>query len=158
MAHNLMGKDLNRNWDHPADPALAPENGALERWLESEIKAGHPPTLAMDLHNDGSGLLHLSRPDVPGLDQYLARMARFEQCLRDHTWFTAGSTKPSFHNSGSIGEGLVERYGIDAVILEFNCNYIDGVKEPALGREWLKFGEGLAAAFDAYFAGGAAAR
>ena len=28
---NLRGKDLNRNWDKPADPELAPENAVLER-------------------------------------------------------------------------------------------------------------------------------
>src|SRR5687768_9285437 len=32
---NLRGKDLNRNWDTPADPELSPENAALERWLET---------------------------------------------------------------------------------------------------------------------------
>jgi murein tripeptide amidase MpaA len=34
---NLRGKDLNRNWDKPADPELAPENNALERWLQERI-------------------------------------------------------------------------------------------------------------------------
>ena len=32
---NLQGKDLNRDWDKPADPRLAPENYALEKWLEA---------------------------------------------------------------------------------------------------------------------------
>ncbi len=149
---NLGGKDLNRNWDKPADPQLAPENAALERWLDAEIKAGRRPSFAMDLHNDGNGMLHISRPDIPEVDQYLGRMALFERCLRDHTWFTVGSTKPTFHNPGSLGEGWLQRFGIDAVILEFNCNYIEGLKEPALGRHWMTFGGGLAAAFDAYFA------
>ncbi len=102
---NLGGWDLNRKWDKPADPKLAPENAVLERWLEGEIKAGRRPTFAMDLHNDGNGMLHISRPDIPDIDAYLARMTRFEQCLRDHTWFTVGSTKPSFHNPGTLGEG-----------------------------------------------------
>jgi len=31
---NMLGKDLNRGWGQPADPQLAPENHALERWLE----------------------------------------------------------------------------------------------------------------------------
>src|SRR5262249_36503601 len=35
---NLRGKDLNRNWDKPADPLLAPENHALETWLEAMIR------------------------------------------------------------------------------------------------------------------------
>src|SRR5690606_1682929 len=68
---NLLGKDLNRNWDRPADVALAPENAALERWLEARIAAGRPPSLAIELHNDGRGLLHISRPPVPGLQDHL---------------------------------------------------------------------------------------
>lgn len=149
---NLQGKDLNRQWDKPADPLLAPENAALERWLEAEIKAGRRPSFAMDLHNDGNGMLHISRPDIPDIEKYLSRMAHFEQCLRDHTWFTVGSTKPTFHNPGTLGEGWFQRFGVDAVILEFNCNYIEGIKEPALGRHWMTFGNGLADTFEAYFA------
>jgi hypothetical protein len=148
---NSQGWDLNRKWDKPADPNYAPENAALERWLEGEIQAGHRPTFAMDLHNDGNGLLHISRPDICDIEKYLARLTLFEQCLRNHTWFTAGSTKPTFHNPGTLGEGWYKRFGIDAVILEFNCNYIDGIKEPALGKHWATFGDGLADAFDAYF-------
>ena len=149
---NLGGWDLNRKWDKPADPKLAPENAALERWLESEIKAGRRPTFAMDLHNDGNGLLHISRPDIPDIDAYLARMELFEKSLRDHTWFTVGSTKSTFRNPGTLGEGWFSRFGIDAVILEFNCNYIEGIKQPALGKHWVTFGEGLAKTFEAYFA------
>jgi predicted deacylase len=147
---NLGGWDLNRKWDQPADPQFAPENAALENWLAAEIKAGRRPTLALDFHNDGSGLLHLSRPEGPEGEKHLARMLTFEKCLREHTWFVEGSTKPSFHNPGSLGEGFFTRFGIDAAILEFNCNDIAGLKEPALGKHWVTFGEGLAKAFEAY--------
>src|SRR5690606_23496419 len=99
---NVLGKDLNRNWDQPADPALVPENAALERWLEAQIAAGRPPSLALELHNDGRGLLHISRPPVPGLPAHLARMAQFEALLRTHTWFTEGHTEGSFRNSGTL--------------------------------------------------------
>lgn len=149
---NLGGWDLNRKWDKPADPKLAPENAALERWLEGEIKAGRRPTFAMDLHNDGNGMLHISRPDIPDIDAYLTRMELFEKSLREHTWFTVGSTKPTFHNPGTLGEGWFSRFGIDAVILEFNCNYIEKLKQPALGKHWVTFGEGLSKTFEAYFA------
>jgi predicted amidohydrolase len=37
---NLNGIDLNRGWDKPADEKLAPENAALEAWLNKQIKAG----------------------------------------------------------------------------------------------------------------------
>jgi murein tripeptide amidase MpaA len=40
---NLHGKDLNRDWNSPADPALAPENAALEDWLSKMMTDGKPP-------------------------------------------------------------------------------------------------------------------
>lgn len=148
---NLQGKDLNRNWDQPADPELAPENAALERWLDGMIKAGQRPHLALELHNDGGGRLHISRPEVPQLDQYLARMARFEALLRQHTWFTEGSTKAAFRNPGSLGDGWLERFGIDAVVHEFNCNGIAGLKDYPSARHWRAYGEKLATVFYEYF-------
>ncbi len=148
---NLQGKDLNRNWDKPADPQLAPENYALEKWLEKMIRAGQPPHLALELHNDGSGLLHVSRPAVAGLQRHVERMATLETLLRKHTWFTEGSSKPSFHNSGTLGDGWLERYGIDAAVHEFNCNWIAGLKDYATGRHWENYGEKLADVFYEYF-------
>jgi hypothetical protein len=149
---NLLGKDLNRNWDKPADPALAPENAALEAWLEGMIRADRRPQLALELHNDGGGLLHISRPQVPDLDRHLALMARFEELLRKHTWFTEGSTKASFRNPGSLGDGWLERFGIDAAVLELNCNRIAGLQDYACGRHWETFGAGLVPVFGDYFA------
>ncbi|MBI5394907.1 MAG: peptidase M14 [Verrucomicrobia bacterium] len=148
---NLLGKDLNRNWDKPADPQFAPENAALEKWLEKMIQAGQRPHLAMELHNDGSGNLHISRPPVPQLEQYLARMATLEELLRKHTWFTEGSTKATFRNPGSLGDGWLERFGIDAVVQEFNCNWIAGLNDYALGRHWEAYGAKLAQVFYEYF-------
>lgn len=149
---NLRGMDLNRNWDKPADPDLAPENLALEQWLAQMIRDGRRPDLALELHNDGNGQLHISRPPVPELDRYLQRMTAFEALLRKHTWFTEGSTKPAFRNSGTLGEGFLERFGIDAVVHELNCNWIAGLKEPPLARHWIAYGEQLAVVLDAYFA------
>jgi hypothetical protein len=148
---NASGKDLNRNWDKPADLHLAPENAALERWLEGMIAAGRRPHLAVELHNDGRGLLHISRPPVPQLDRHLARMATFEELLRKKTWFTEGSTNAAFRNSGTLGDGWLERYGIDAVVHEFNCNWIEGLKDYPSARHWMTYGERLAEVFDEYF-------
>jgi len=148
---NLQGKDLNRNWDKPADPQLAPENAALEKWLEDMIAAGRRPHLAVELHNDGRGLLHISRPPVPQLDRYLARMATFEDLLRRKTWFTEGSTDAAFRNSGTLGDGWLERYSIDAVVHEFNCNWIERLKDYPSARHWTTYGEGLAEVFYEYF-------
>ena len=78
-------------------------------------------------------------------------MAVLEKLLRQHTWFTEGSTKPSFHNSGTLGDGWLERYGIDAAVHEFTCNWIAGLKDYATGRHWENYGEKLADVFYEYF-------
>jgi len=148
---NLLGRDLNRNWDVPADPQLVPENAALEKWLASMIAVRQAPHLALELHNDGNGRLHVSRPPVPQLDRHLKRMAIFEQLLRDNTWFTEGSTNAAFRNSGTLGDGWLERYGIDAAVHEFNCNWIEGVKSYTSSRHWITYGENLAEVFHEYF-------
>ncbi len=148
---NLRGMDLNRNWDKPADPELSPENAALEHWLDREIAAGRKPQLALELHNDGNGLLHISRPPVPQLEQHLSRMKTLEALLRRHTWFTEGTTSPSFRNAGTLGDGWVERYGIDAAVHEFNCNWIEGLKQPTSSTHWREYGAGLARVFYDYF-------
>lgn len=149
---NLLGKDLNRNWDKPADPALAPENAALEKWLEEMIAARQKPGLAIELHNDGNGKLHISRPPVPNLAQHLERMKTLEGLLRKHTWFTEGATSPEFRNSGTLGEGWLHRYGIDAFVHEFNCNWIAGLNDYASAKHWRDYGENLATVFYEYFA------
>jgi hypothetical protein len=148
---NLRGKDLNRNWDKPANPEVAPENAALERWLEGAIASGRRPHLALELHNDGAGRLHISRPPVPQLDRHLARMAALEELLRKHTWFTEGPTNAAFRNSGTLGDGWLERYGIDAAVHEFNCNWIEGLKDYTSSRHWTEYGAGLARVFHDYF-------
>ena len=148
---NLRGKDLNRNWDKPADPELAPENAALEKWLEAEIASGRRPHFAIELHNDGNGRLHISRPPVPTLERHLSRMAIFEELLRAKTWFTEGATNTAFRNSGTLGDGWLERYGIDAVVHEFNCNWVAGLKEYSSSRHWMDYGARLAEVFHDYF-------
>ncbi len=148
---NVQGMDLNRGWDRPADPLLAPENVALEAWLNGMIQRDLRPQLAIDLHNDNSGKLHVSRPaGVP--EPHLARMQRLEQLLRQHTWFTEGSTGPGFHNPATFGEGLLERFGIDACVLELNCDWIAGLQKVPFGRDWELLGRQMRAVFFEYFA------
>jgi hypothetical protein len=148
---NFQGRDLNRNWDKPADPQLAPENAALEKWLSGLIQTGQAPQLAIELHNDGGGRLHISRPPVPNLERHLKRMTLLEELLREHTWFTEGSTTAAFRNSGTLGDGWLERYGIDAVVHEFNCNWIAGLKDYPSAKHWRTYGEKLATVFHEYF-------
>lgn len=147
---NANGRDLNRNWDVPADPILVPENAALERWLEGMIAAGRKPDLAIELHNDGRGLLHISRPPVPGLASYLDRMARLEAILRAQTWFTEGHTDGDFRNSGTLGDGWLERYGVDALVHELNANWIEGLGSHTSAAHWQAYGASLARVFDTY--------
>lgn len=148
---NSAGWDLNRAWDKPAPADLAPENHALERWLATMTARGQRPDLGLDLHNDGFGKLHISRPDVPSLEKYLADMARLETLLRQHTWFTEGSTGSSFRNPGTLGDGWFERFGIPAAVLELNASWIEGKKKMPLGADWEELGSGLARVFYEYF-------
>jgi len=148
---NVRGKDLNREWNKPADATLSPENYALETWLEGMIKQGKAPNLALELHNDGGGRLHISRPPVPDLGRHLSRMKTFEDLLRKHTWFTEGSTNEAFRNAGTLGDGWLERYGIDAAVHELNVNWIAGLKDYPSGRNWERYGEQLARVFFEYF-------
>ncbi len=151
---NLRGKDLNRQWDQPADPALAPENTALESWIERQIAAGKRPDLMLDFHNDANGTLHISRPEMEpeAMSAYLKRMERLESVLRQHTWFTEGSSKSTFRNPGSIGEGLLIRYGISAVVHELNANWIAGLNDYPYARHWITYGEQFATALFDLFA------
>ncbi|MGC1241318.1 MAG: M14 family zinc carboxypeptidase [Chryseosolibacter sp.] len=151
---NSLGFDLNREWNKPADPVNAPENYALETWLEDMIEKGTAPHLVIDFHNDGYGGLHLSRPPHVNVEKYLARMKRFEALLRQYTWFTEGSTGPNFKDGGgSIGEGVVERYGIDGLVYELNCVWAAGLNKPPLGADWELMGEQLTEVFYHYFDG-----
>ena len=148
---NLQGKDLNRGWDQPADPLLAPENHALETWLEGMIRAGQRPHLALELHNDANGQLHVSNPPEPKFQRYAERMAMLESLLRKHTWFTEGRKKPTTHPTGTLADGWVERFGIDAAVHEFNANWIAGVNDYPSARHWQDYGEKLADVFCDYF-------
>jgi len=148
---NVLGKDLNRDWGTPADPQLVPENAALERWLETMRGRNQLPQLALELHNDDGGLFHVSRPSGPNAEAYLGRMKKLETLLRRHTWFTEGSTSPTFRNAGTLGEGLVERFGIDAAVHEFNANWIAGLNDYPSAKHWKEYGEGLCRVFFDYF-------
>src|SRR5262249_517321 len=66
-------------------------------------------------------------------------------------WFTEGSTGGTFRNAGTLGEGWLERYGIDAAVHELNVNWIAGLKDYPSGRHWGRPGEQLARVFDRDF-------
>ncbi len=145
---NARGADLNRKWDVPADPEVAPENAAFERWLERELAANRRPALLIDLHNDGHGKLHLPAGDEPALKEFRSRMERLEAALRQYTWFSEGHS--IFSNPGTFGEGIWTRYGLDAVVLELNANWIANRSCPPSGALWEEFGAGLVEVFHDY--------
>jgi len=147
---NSLGKDLNRNWDNTADSIYVPENYALESWLVKMIRKGQKPDLAIDLHNDSEGNLHFGLPNV-NLTRYMENMKRLETLLYKYTWFTEGSKGGDFRNPGTIGEGLSERYGVDACIYELNYEWIAGLKKVPFGKDWELLGKELRDVFLEYF-------
>ena len=149
---NLRGRDLNRQWDRPADPDLAPENGALEQWLTGMIARGQPPHLVIDFHNDNDGKLHVSSPtsvqeDAPVTTVYRQRMQRLADLLGQHTWFTEGTTDSRFRNPSTIGEGLLERFGITACVHELNAVWIAGLNDYPTATHWRLYGDQLGEVF-----------
>ncbi|WP_247237777.1 M14 family zinc carboxypeptidase [Telluribacter sp. SYSU D00476] len=147
---NSNGYDLNRKWDKPADSLIAPENYYLEKWLSKMIRENKKPDLAIDLHNDAGGNLHISRPDGD-ITTYLANMEKLDGLLRKHTWYTEGSTKPSFRNPGTLGEGFMDRFGIEALVYELNYEWVEGLKKVPLGADWVSLGGMLPKVFYDYF-------
>jgi Zinc carboxypeptidase/Cytosolic carboxypeptidase N-terminal domain len=144
------GVNLNRHWDKPADPRYNPENACLEAWLSKMIKQGQKPDLAIDFHNDGEGNVHFSHPNI-NIERYKKNMARFEKLLYKYTWFTEGAKSAAFRNPGTIGEGLVERYDIDAMIYELNANWIAGLSKIPSAQDWELLGKQLRDVFYEYF-------
>ena len=57
----------------------------------------------------------------------------------------------AFGNSGTLGDGWLERYGIDAVVHELNCSWIAGLKDYSSSRHWRDYGANLAEVFHDYF-------
>ncbi len=147
---NQLGSDLNRKWDKPADLAVNPENYALETWLASMIAKGQRLDLMIDLHNDESGGLHVDRPSK-GLDEYLKSMDRLEMVLRKYTWYTERCSRAASSSPGSIGEGLLGRFGVHACVLELNANWIAGLNAYTSAERWELFGQQLCEAFSHYF-------
>lgn len=145
---NTNGKDLNREWDRPADRILTPEKYAFENWLEMMISKGKKPQLAIDLHNDQGGNIHVNLPNSEN-GAYTTNMKKIENLLYKHTWFTEGPSHVK--NPGSFGEGLAKRFGIDAFVYELNYEWIAGLNKAPMGKDWELLGKQLAEVFYLYF-------
>jgi hypothetical protein len=145
---NTQGVDLNRKWDAPADSVLAPEKYAFEKWLKQMIAKGKKPALAIDLHNDQGGNVHVNLPKDDN-KEYTKNLTRFVDLLFKHTWFTEGIANVT--NPGSLGEGLAKRFGVDACIYEFNYEWAGGLKKVPMGDDWKLMGKQLREVFYLYF-------
>lgn len=148
---NMRGEDLNRKWDQPADPTLAPEKHALERWLDRMVKKGRRPDLYIDFHNDQSGQVGFQLPPTNNLDSTPHRPKNFEAALYEYTWFTEGCRISEPAKPDSVGGGLPSRYGFMAITHELNANYIAGLDRPACAEHWKTYGASLAKVFSSYF-------
>lgn len=146
---NTLGKDLNREWDQPADPELTPEKYAYESWLVKMIDEGKKPHFAIDLHNDRGGNLHVNLPTATN-SAYTENLKRFENLLFKHTWFREGASHVK--NPGSFGEGMHARFGIDACVYELNYEWAKGLNKEPLGKDWESLGKQLRDVFFEYFA------
>jgi hypothetical protein len=112
------------------------------------IDAGKKPHLAIDLHNDQGGNLHVNLPTADNA-QYTANLKRFENLLFKHTWFREGASHVK--NPGSFGEGMAARFGIDATVYELNYEWIKGLNKEPLGKDWELLGKQLREVFYEYF-------
>jgi hypothetical protein len=70
--------------------------------------------------------------------------------VEDQADSRAGSALQCTMFQGSFALHL-ERYGIDAGILELNCDWIEGLQKVPFGRDWELFGRQLRDGFYAYF-------
>jgi len=145
---NTLGKDLNREWHLPADKELTPEKYAYESWLTKMIDQKKKPHLAIDLHNDRGGNLHVNLP-TPDNTAYTANLKRFENLLFKHTWFREGASHVK--NPGSFGEGMLLRFGIDACVYELNYEWSKGLNKEPFGKDWELLGTQLRVVFYDYF-------
>ncbi len=141
----VTGIDLNRGWsrDTPHDPVLAPENACLQSWFDSRRRQGDLPCLAICIHNDDDGKLHMAHPREHG-EAYAARMVHLERLLRTQTWFREGHAAASFHNAGTFGEGIVDTYGVDSLVWELNARWAEGLQRQPLHTDWQAMGRAFA--------------
>jgi hypothetical protein len=154
---NVSGKDLNRNWDKMADSVLCPEKYALEKFITSLINKGIKPCLGIDIHNDDYGGIDLAQHSKDDT-LFLKNMQFFEKLMREYTsfsenvkysWKTAGQSESNV----SFDNGLLDRYGIEAITYELNANWISSLKKMPSQNDWIKAGENLNDVFYEYVSG-----
>lgn len=151
---NVNGMDLNRDWEKESDPILCPEKYAFEKFIESMVMNKKKPVLAFDFHNDDYGSISTSAHFKTD-SLFTRRMRVFEASLKKHTWFSENvrySWKEDTQSKSLvlIQDGLYNRYGIEAMVYEFNTNWIPRLnKIPSIG-DWNSLGENLNKVFYDY--------
>jgi hypothetical protein len=55
------------------------------------------------------------------------------------------------NSTGTLADGWFQRYDVEGVVHEFNCQWIAGLKEQPTRRHWERYGEGLARVLYEYF-------
>ncbi len=154
---NVRGKDLNRNWDMKPDSVLCPEKYVLEKFISGLITKGIKPCFGIDIHNDDSGGIILAQHSKDDT-QFVKNMQLFEKLMREYTsfsenvrysWKTPGQplTNVSFEN------GMLSRYGIEAIVYELNANWISSLNKMPSAKDWMTIGENLNTVFYEYLKG-----
>ena len=152
---NTAGMDPNRKWDAMADPALCPEKYALEKFLEKLGKMDRKPDLGIDIHNDDAGGISFSTHPA-GDSLYLHDARNLEKLMRQHTCFSE-KAEYTWEEPGQkakfvlFEDGLLKRFGIEALVWELNANWIKSVSGMPAQVDWIQTGEGLNTVFYEYF-------
>ena len=154
---NVSGQDLNRNWDKIADSVLCPEKYGFEKFIAGLIRKGIKPILGIDIHNDDYGGIHTARHSKDEV-QFVTNMKFFEKLMREHTSFSEKMEyswkidgKPE--SNVSFENGLLSRYGIEAMVYELNANWISSLNKMPSQTDWMKIGENLNDVFYEYVKG-----
>lgn len=154
---NLNGKDLNRNWEKDPDPILCPENYALEEFIKTLLEKGIKPDLGIDIHNDDYGEIHLALQKEKG-SQYIKNMTLLWEIMTAHSCYSTGLKYNWLTDEQSIADrnftfanGLLYKYGIDAIIYELNANWTRDLGKMPSNEDWMDIGKNLNDAFYDYF-------
>ena len=85
-------------------------------------------------------------------------MELFEKLMRERTSFSE-NVRYSWKTAGQSDSfvlfetGLLERYGIEAMVCELNANWIKSLNKMPSQDDWIKIGENLNDVFYEYFSG-----
>ncbi|HBE03327.1 MAG TPA: hypothetical protein DC049_12775, partial [Spirochaetia bacterium] len=85
---SAAGYDINRGFtrDYIFNEREEPENYYFIKWLKEQEKNGELPFLAIDLHNDAEGNLHLQNNN----ENFIKRITALETIMKKETYYTEG--------------------------------------------------------------------